>query len=262
MSRKRAWQTPEQKAQKKEDSARKKMERDVLRRRAKRLAEDNAAQQLAEAEQQYRERHREQTAQQLAEAREQYRERNREQKRQTRSILVQDALEANYENATEWDRRILSVETVSNEEDVDDSTSNNDSSSDSDDSLRDDNDCYDSSSDNNTTSSDNDSSSGNEGGIRDNSYLSTNANDPLRPALKEILTEIGDGNFEHANTPIHCHKDIQVASKAFLDHVYKMNYFHCGFCHERGPHVKQKGNTLECRVCFTSRTKEHSGVRH
>jgi hypothetical protein len=54
MSRKRAWQTPEQKTQKKEDSARKKMERDVLQRRAKRLAEANAAQQLAEAQEQYR----------------------------------------------------------------------------------------------------------------------------------------------------------------------------------------------------------------
>lgn len=223
MERKRPWQTPEQKAQKKEDRARKKRERERLRDRAKRLAEANAAQQLAEAQ-------------------ERYRERNREQMRQARSILLQDAVEASYQNATELvqqyqeaarGRRIFSVETVSNEEDVDDSSSDNDSSSDSDDSLSDDNNCDDSSKDDNySSSSDNDSSSGNEGGISDNSYHPTNANDPIRPALKEILTEIGGGNFEHANTPIHCHKDIQVASKAFLDHVYKMNYFHyaCPAC--------------------------------
>jgi hypothetical protein len=246
MARKRARQTPEQKAQKNR-------ERINLRRRANVLAEANAAQQQAEAQ-------------------EQHRDRDREQRRQARSILLQDAVEASYQNALELvqqnqdaarDRRILSVEIVSNEEDVDDSTSSNDSSSDSDDSFSDDNNCDDiSNGDNCSSSSDNDSSSGNEGGIRDNSDHSTNANDPLRPALKAILTEIGDGNFEHANTPIHCHKDIQVASKAFLDHVYKMNYFHCGSCHERGPHVKQRGSTTECCVCFTSRTKEHSGIRH
>ena len=82
--------------------------------------------------------------------------------------------------------------------------------------------------------------------VTDATFLDPNEETVL-PSLRDILERTGTNEFDPSAVKLHEHVDMIDACKKFQKDIFKdTNYlFHCAFCKQRRPNIKQSSNPFE-----------------